>query len=302
VTDGDSAGHEGRDQGDAGLTIEQVSRLVDLPIPTIRSWERRHKLPVVSRTGGGHRRYTSDQVETLRRMRNLVAQGRRPVDAAAQVRAENAVSPQPLIEAILQAVQDFQPSAIGEILDSGYRTLGLGWTVDEVMLPAMRQLGEWWQTGQTDVAHEHLATHASQTWLSRVSPAPASPLPFRPIILCCGPRDHHTLGLEALAALLRERGWDCRLLGARTPAGSLARVVRDTAAAAVILVCQLTAGRQSAVESLRSEQLRDTEIFYAGGAFAAPRARHDVPGRYLGEDLSQAAEFITTVLQSQPAP
>jgi hypothetical protein len=98
--------------------------------------------------------------------------------------------------------------------------------------------------------------------------------------------------------LLAERGLDCLLLGARTPAESLVRAVRDTAAAAVILVCHLTTGRQAAVDALRSAELNQTSIYYAGGAFASHQARNGVPGHHLGDNLTNAADSIANALQN----
>jgi methanogenic corrinoid protein MtbC1 len=282
--------------GDSALTIQQASRELNLPAPTIRSWERRYGLPVTGRSHGGHRRYTGNQLAALRRMRDLVAQGRRAVDAAAQVKAEYETTPAPLIEALLRASHNFEPGTIGEIFDVAQKALGLDRTVDEVLLPAMRQIGQSWQTGGTDVSHEHLATHATQAWLSKISRTGPPLLDYQPIILSCGPSDHHTLGLEALSALLRQRGWDCRLLGARTPAESLGRAVHDTDAAGVVLVCHLTSGRLAAIDSLSSAELRHTHIFYAGGAFSSLQARHGLPGHYLGTNFTQAAEFITSTV------
>jgi DNA-binding transcriptional MerR regulator/methylmalonyl-CoA mutase cobalamin-binding subunit len=297
VNDTDRATAEDARETPVGLTIEQVSRMLGVPVPTIRSWERRHQVPVVNRTPGGHRRYSSEQLDALRRMRDLVAQGLRPVDAAARVKVEDATSPDSLIEALLQASQQFKPDAVGEILDAAQQALGLGRTVDDVLLPALRQIGQRWQSGEADVSHEHLATNAVRGWLSNINQT-RPPRQFRPIVLCCGPRDDHTLGLEALGALLAERGFDCLLLGARTPAESLVRAVRDAAAAAVILVCHLPAGRQAAVDALCSAELNQTSIYYAGGAFASHQARHGVPGRHLGDNLTNAADSIAHAIRS----
>ena len=116
--------------------------------------------------------------------------------------------------------------------------------------------------------------------------------------LVCGPLDHHTLGLEAIAALLRLRRWDCRMLGARTPADSLARAVTETDAIAVVLVSHLAAGRPAAIETLRAPELSLRHLFYAGGAFGSSRARRNVPGHYLGTNIAKAAELITDTLTS----
>jgi len=228
-------------------------------------------------------------------MRDLITDGRRPAEAAALVRAGYATSPAPLLDAFLDAAREMAPDGITQALEAAGQALGLDRTVDEVLLPAMREVGEWWHAGRIDVAHEHLATNAARAWLSTVEPAG----PLRsdpPIVLGCGPRDHHTLGLEAIDALLRHRRWDCRLLGARTPVESLGHAVHETGAVAVVLSCHVTAGRAAAVDALIAAELRDVHLFYGGGAFASPSARRGVPGHYLGTNLAQAADLVTDTI------
>lgn len=282
------------------LTIQQASTILNLPAPTIRSWERRYGVPAVDRSSGGHRRYARDQLDRLRRMRDLIAQGRRPVEAAALVKAGHASSPGPLVDAFLQGARDLAPESIARTLDVARQMLGLDRTVDEVLLPGMRELGEWWRAGRIDVSHEHLATNASRAWLSTIIPTGAV-RPQPPIILSCGPQEHHTLGLEAMGALLRHRLWDCRLLGARTPVESLGQAVQEIEAVGVVLVCHISAGRSAAIDALRSTRLRRSHLFYAGGAFASRRARHGVPGHYLGTNLAQAADMVTDTISTATA-
>jgi MerR family transcriptional regulator, light-induced transcriptional regulator len=277
------------------VTIRQVAEILEMAAPTIRSWERRYGVPVADRSRGGHRRYSRDQLDQLRRMQQLVTEGRGAAEAAALVRAGYATSSAPLVEAFLQAARDLAPEGITQALEAAGQTLGLDRTVDEVLLPAMREVGEWWHTGRLDVAHEHLATNAARAWMSAV--APAGPLRSEPpVILCCGPRDHHTLGLEAIDALLRRRRWDCRLLGARTPVESLGRAIHETGAVAVVLSCHVTAGRAAAVDALFAAEPRDVHLFYGGGAFATQSARRGVPGHYLGDNLAQAADLVTDTI------
>ena len=281
------------------LTIQQVSQLLNVPSPTIRSWERRYGVPMADRSSGGHRRYGRAQLDQLLRMRELISAGRRPLEAAELVKAGYATSPEPMVDAFLQAARELASGSIVRTLDIARETLGLDRAVDEVLIPAMRQVGEEWHQTQIDVAHEHLATHATQGWLAALRPAG----PARaegPIILCCGPLDHHALGLEAIGALLRQRQWDCRVLGARTPVRSLAHAVVETDAVAVVLVCHIAAGRAAAVEALKSPELYQRHLFYAGGAFESSPARQGVPGRYLGTNLTQATDLITSVLSASP--
>ncbi len=283
---------------DRARTIQQVSQEIGVPAPTLRSWERRYGIAATSRSQGGHRRYTQNEVADLVRMRDQVAAGVRPADAAAQILAASTTAPQELVAAFTEAAENLQPKALRQVLDHARLSLGLDRAVDDVLLPAMRAIGLRWASGHLDVGPEHLASHVTQVWLAQVPVAGAAPRPGQgPVVLCCGPLDHHTLGLESLGALLRHRGWDCRLLGARTTSDALLRAVETTEAAAVVLVCHLPAGRRTAVASLRSVGPRPLPTFYAGGAFTTPQARQGVPGRYLGERLGIAADIVTAALR-----
>jgi DNA-binding transcriptional MerR regulator/methylmalonyl-CoA mutase cobalamin-binding subunit len=284
------------------LTIQQVSQLLGVPAPTIRSWERRYGLAQAGRTAAGHRRYNPEQVQALRRMRDAINRGQSAGGAAtlAKTASMRTRAAQPLIEALLDASRQLEPDQITSTLDAARGQLGLDATIDDVLMPAMRQIGQDWQTGRRDVAHEHLTTETTRVWLGQIPGSPALS-DRRPVILACGPDDNHTLGLEAIGALLRQRGWDCRLLGARVPATSLAAAVQQLTPAAVVLVSHLSTGRRSAVDALKTAaetlptaQSRQARLFYAGNAFATTSTRHGVPGTYLGDNLSQAADLITT--------
>ncbi|MBA2574622.1 MAG: B12-binding domain-containing protein [Nocardioidaceae bacterium] len=291
------------DESDAveGLSIQATSRLLQVPAPTIRSWERRYGVPRASRSSGGHRRYLPAELSVTRQMRDEIARGRRAADAAAVVKAA-AESPsvhQPLIDDFLQAVWRLEPRSIDALLEHANEQLGLDTAVSDILLPAMRQIGHWWESGKCDVVHEHVATEASRAWLNRVLYLGPSPWRTETVLLACGPRDFHTLGLESMGVLLASRGWPCRMLGARTPAQALASAVRGTGAAAVIVVSHLAVGRRSAVDALRAAQPSGAALFYAGNAFLPPRSRSGVPGTYLDVDLPKAAELITKALTAR---
>ena len=68
-----------------GLQIHQVSDLLGVPAPTLRSWERRYGLPTTDRSSGGHRRYSEEALVQLRLMRDEVARGRRAADVLVQL-------------------------------------------------------------------------------------------------------------------------------------------------------------------------------------------------------------------------
>ena len=236
------------------MTIQQASSLLTVPASTLRSWERRYDLPTTSRTIGGHRRYTMVAIDELRLMRDEIARGKRAADAAASARLllQPAEPARRFIDAFLDAAQAMEPGRVRTSLDDATEELGLGPTIDEVMMPAMRRIGRWWETGRCGVGHEHLATEAVRTWLGKITAFAPEPQRLAPVVLACGPNDSHTLGVEALGALLVHAGRRCCVLGARTPVPALLATVEKTEPAAVVVVSHLSMGRRLAMDAVRT--------------------------------------------------
>lgn len=278
----------------AGVHIREASELLGVPAPTLRSWELRYGLPRTLRSRGGHRRYTQAALNELGLMRDGIAMGQQASDAARRVRllldAQNPVRSR--IDGIMAGSDLRSPSAIQQMLDDSVSVLGLAATLDEVVLPAMRQIGSWWESGRCDIGQEHFTTEVVRGWLAKTITLAPSPTSDRSVLLATGPLDMHTLGIEALAALLASQGTRCRILGARTPHRVLSAAVAATSPTAVVIVSHLSTQRRTAIESLDVLARTGCPTYYAGNAFLAPIARRTVPGIYLGERMTEAAAII----------
>lgn len=288
-----------------GMPITEVARLLGVPMPTLRSWELRYGIPeLTGRLPGQHRRYRPDEVNALRLMRDEIARGQQAGVAAESVRQllGGRGPAQDLIHQILAAAERLDPVGIRVQLDHAAATLGLCACVDDVLLPAMRQVGVWWAAGHCDVAHERMATESVRAWLDRRSSFAPAPTRSRSILLACGPSDLHTIGLESTAVLLRYQGWPCRVLGARTPTVLLATAARASAVAGVVVVSHLASARLRAIESIRAVNDLEIPVVYAGNAFATPRSRRGVPGRYLGVRIEDACRQLTQALADGETP
>lgn len=280
-----------------GPAIKQVSESLGVPAPTLRSWERRYGIPATSRTTGGHRRYSEDELNELRLMRDEIARGKRASQAALSVRQllDHTGPGRDLIDEILEAAERKESTRIRDVLERAHAELGLASTIDAVLMPSLRQVGVWWEAGRCDIPQEHLMTEAARGWLAHLTALAPVDAYEPPILLACGPRDSHTVGLEALAALLAEQRRGSRVLGAKTSELTLVSAAKTSSPAAVIVVSQLHTHRRAAVDALRAMAEIGCPLFYAGNAFAFPGERHNVPGTYLGDTLSTAS---ATVLDS----
>jgi methanogenic corrinoid protein MtbC1 len=198
---------------------------------------------------------------------------------------------------LLVASVDYVPAGVRDRLDHAVRTLGLGACLDNVLFPALREIGLRWQLGRFDIEAERLATEAMRGWLEGLALSAPEPDGSAPLVLTCGPADLHSIGLEALGVLLRHHGRDCRMLGARVPVRALTIAVKANRPSGVVVVSHLRTNRLSATQALRAAAALGPEVFYAGGAFSTARLRRNVPGTHLDANLQSACAVIlgTTV-------
>ena len=293
----------------SGLSISSVSLMLGIPVPTIRSWERRYDLAVGTRTAGRHRRYDLQDIERLKEMRDAITAGRRAHEAAGVI-AGKARAPavrRDHVRAILDSAMRYDSDAVRRRLHEAVVDLGIDRTIQSVALPVLKEIGSLWEAGRCDVANEHLTSQEVRTWLGaqagNVSPgSTGASVRQAPVVLACGPKDLHTIGLEAFSVLLTRRGWRCRVLGALTPTDSLVAATRSSKARAVVVVSHMNINRRAAVESIRAvAEIEGVTCFYAGNAFSSPAARAGVPGIHLGADVLEAVGILERELRSGPS-
>jgi len=285
--------------GSTQLQIAAVSSLLGIPVPTIRSWERRYGFPVPSRTQGKHRRYSMEDVDQLRKLRDEITRGHSAREAVelVQRQASGGGPRHELLDRFLQGAMRLDPAVLREVLTESAESIGVEATIHDVALPAMREMGSRWKAGVCDTAHEHLSTEAVRVWLARQSVmAPPAFRPF-PLVLACGPKDLHTIGLEAFGVVLARRGWSVRTLGPLTPVSSLVAAVRAAEARGAVVTSQRSATRRAALEAIEAvDALPGVSAFYAGAGFGPTASRKDVAGTYLGDDVIEAAEILEAEL------
>lgn len=275
------------------LSATEVATLVGVPATTIRSWERRYGWPRPGRTIGGHRRYSSVEINHLRSLRDEIAKGRSAQQAVTLLRRQALRRRDVEVDRLVQGAVDIDQTLIRRALADVEATMGTDEAIESVVLPALREIGLQWARGTCDVAGEHAATGQIRQWLGRLLDA-ARPRGAAPtVILATGPADFHSANLEAFAVLLARRGCDPLVLGALTPVASLVQAVRALSAEGAVIVSHMGITRRAALESISTVSAPgETHVFYAGNGFAAARSRRGVPGTYLGTDMGPAADLV----------
>ncbi len=197
---------------------------------------------------------------------------------------------------ILQASKDLDPLGLQAQLDQAATLLGLARCVDEIVLPATRQLHQLLATGQRDAAQDLMAAEAVHSWLDHRREFAPPPQEIGPILLACGPRDRDTLVLECLALLLRFQRWPCRVLGARVSTFTLTIAAQAADATGAVVVSTESRNRRQAIVSLTAVHALAIPVFFAGNAFKQQHPRMKLPGRYLGTSIEGACTLLINTL------
>jgi MerR family transcriptional regulator, light-induced transcriptional regulator len=96
----------------SGLTIGQFVELTGVPEGTLRMWERRHGFPAPERLPSGHRRYSEDDAELVRRVAAERSAGLSLAVAIERVNASVAASTPSVYAALRRRRPDLEPRTL----------------------------------------------------------------------------------------------------------------------------------------------------------------------------------------------
>jgi MerR family transcriptional regulator, light-induced transcriptional regulator len=271
------------------LRIGAVARRTGVAVATLRAWESRYGVLRPSRTEGGHRLYSEEDVDRVLAVLRLTSQGWTVSAAAASVTAERSPSRLGLVrtspsepdetdgsarridaatmslrDALTRAIRGFDASAAEEVLDTSLARLGVAFALEDVVMPVLRDLGVGWEDDPSLIASEHFATNTLRPRLHRMLMGARSPSAPTCIAAAPEPEDHE-LGVLAAAAIAADLGFRVTYLGSRTPTVALERSIA-TLRPDVVLIGAMTAhaGRHLCAEP---PALGDARLIVGGAGF-----------------------------------
>ncbi len=217
---------------------------------TVRMWGTRYGLTASSRSAGGHRRFTGEDLDLLVRFHRAVIAGETPLRAAAHLTGSTPVpsssgGPGGNVLAVpgagrrarglARAAARLDEMAVEDGVLSALEAMRGVAVWDEVVTPLLIAAGEQWQRTGAGIEVEHLLTQAvSMAYIRYTADLPELPR-NNAVLLAGGPHEEHVLPLHAVRACLAERGVPSRLLGPRTPIAALATVAQRTRAPGVLI-------------------------------------------------------------------
>ncbi len=277
------------------LRIGELSRRSGVSPELLRAWERRYGLLSPARSKGGLRLYSSDDLERVRTMQRLIAEGMAAAEAATLVIEDlplpdaPLVNPESAIAELRGALDAFDEPAAQAVLDRLFATATVDLVLFEVVVPFLHELGDRWERGEASVAQEHFAVsviRGRMLGLARGWGLGVGPL----AVIACLAGEQHDLGALAFGLALRSRGWRISYFGADTPLETIEHAA-DLLKPRLIVVAAVTDDRVRPV-ARELEGLAGKFRVALGGA-AADTAELNADVLRLGGDPVAEAERVT---------
>lgn len=304
------------------FNIGAVTRMTGIPEATLRMWERRYDFPTSTRTAGGHRLYSQQEVTRLRWIKLRVDEGMqisRAIEALRLVEREGESfqaalwpsapapaspdSPETNLfrQRLIAALRRHDTHEADQVLSEAYMNFPVEDLVLDVIGPSLHTMGELWSVGEVDVATEHFSTHYLRArllmWMRTGPPA------YRvgPVVLACAPGELHEGSLLILGVLLRRLRWPIAYLGQSVPLAELAAFIHEVDAGVIVFVAMAEETALALADwprwLPRAAETQRPIVAYGGRIFSEqPALAEQVPGVLLGRSLREGAETLDRML------
>jgi len=174
----------------------------------------------------------------------------------------------------------------------------------EMLIPAMRSIGDRWATGEITVFDEHQATAVAGRLTARLGPR------FRPrgesrghIVVGLVSGDSHALTTAIIADLLRGRGFEVTDLGADTPAESFLELLSPGAAtpaiaAAISSTCAQHWPQVESTMALLRTHHPDLPIALGGTGIESAARAHQAGASFWAKDAEGLLDGFEELLEA----
>ena len=262
------------------------------------------------RTPGGHRLYSRADIDRIQQIKAWQSERLSLDEIRQRLAAQSELgAPSALTRRFLEAALEGSPQASRLVLNADDLSMPLVRLFQDVLRPALIEVGEQWANGTLRVGQEHEVTEVVRELIAELALRHAHPEPTGPAILAaCVAGERHDLGLRMIVALLRAKGRPVHFLGADVDVRFLLEEVATRRPAVVLLSATLIdrlPDIKAAADALRQTPSPRPSTMLLGG---------QVVRRYSGElrqwgvvpasddDLDAALESILSVPATAVSP
>ncbi len=290
-------------------TIKTVVHETGIAPATLRAWERRYGCLAPGRSEGGYRLYSERDIALLRWLKQQVDAGvsisravallelQRGGDGGTELPARMSSAPavegarpaSAIADELVEALLAFKEEAAEQLLSEAYALYSLDAVAEEIITPALVEIGERWHRGEASIVQEHFATAFLRRRLTALFQAYEQPVSGPLAVTGSAPSEWHDVGILLVSIALKRHGWRVIFLGQNVPAERFIDHIRNLRPA---LIC-LSAATQESVKGLQ-------EVYNSVMAEPPPRPRLALGGRAFALHPELTAAFPEALVAATP--
>ena len=292
--------------------IRTVSSLTGVQTVTLRAWERRYHLIKPLRTDTGHRLYSREDVEKIRKASGLLEKGMN-ISQAAQILNDpdfSASFPTDMTavwmsyqQQTLEATRVFDERELENIYQRALSLYPVETVTRRLIVPVLETLGKKWDKTPAGIAAEHFFSvflrHKLGARFHHRSHNNNGPK----LICACLPGDHHETGLLLFALAADESNYRQILLGADMPIEHLAEAAKLSSVDAIVLSGKCTTDPEQIVTAFKKlVAAADVPVFAGGDASVGLEERLLETGAVcLGSEIDKGINTLNRLLKNKTA-
>lgn len=257
----------------SGYPVRVAARMTGLKPELLRAWETRYRAVTPTRTQGGSRLYSGQDIDRLALLRDVVESGHRIGNVARLSLAdlqdllpESSGDLPKSIEQIIAAFQRLDGVEARRLLTDELTRLGSIEFVTNLVLPLLFEIGRRWERGDLGISVEHLASSVLRFLLMGLVEDEDENRGAPKVVFATPSGEPHDLGTLVASIIANRAGADLTFLGADVPAPDLVEcVVRSNASA--LLLGVVTLPKESAervLREIRKEVPEEVGVFIGG--------------------------------------
>jgi MerR family transcriptional regulator, light-induced transcriptional regulator len=293
------------------LSSDQVARLLNVTVSTIKRWADEGMIACI-KTPGGHRKFELSEVTRFAEGHGMRLSGGTPPPLAEDqleqlqfgIHAQNYHRVANLF--LEEALQGDREGLYQLLLYVTKHHIRFATIADEIIRPALVQIGEQWHQGSLEISTEHRASSAITEALVRLAPElHRKPSNGLTAVCACAEGEQHEIGLRCMAYALELEGWKVHYLGANTPYETIAAFVQATRPELICLSLSIARHRKDIVDGMtqvgRVVRVTGSRVVI-GGIRADAFTTEELHGDYIATTVEDGVSFVRNVFGLKPGP
>jgi methanogenic corrinoid protein MtbC1 len=283
-------------------SIKAITTLTGLGAETLRAWERRYDGITPARSDNGRRFYSQQELEKLTLLAQLTRNGH-TISKIAGLNCESLRELQqqgqsiykdvthPLLDQIIETLMDFRIDSCEQLLKRALVASEPLEYARDVLLPALKKVGELWHEGKLSIAQEHMFTCCVNRIVLSMANNLQNTSANNPAMLFATPSgEPHECGILLSCLLAASLQYRCYYLGANLPGKDIIEAAHHLQPVIIVIGLVKTPPEPATIEQLQviitAQKIPDSAVWIGGSGASYWYQDSTSPGCELITDIN----------------